>query len=1329
MVTDFNITYLLLLVKKKRTIMLTEAVRKKKRKNYKKFILFLRKLCYTVYECTKGERCIMTPSLWTDLFREIKKSKSRFLSLLFIVMLGVAFFTGLRASEPDMNATIDAYFDQQQFMDIRVLSNYGMTEEDLQDIRMLKGVSFAKGEKTAEAICVLEDSEAIMKLISATDGVNDPYVVEGRVPGAVDECLIDVAMAKRLELEVGDELVFTSGKKDTDILDVVTQKTFRIVGIGSYPTYLNLNRGSGSLGDGQIDYYAVLFEDAFVTDVFTEIYVLVDDAEELDCDSKEYETLVQSIIDRIARIEAKACERRLEQVKELALDELHASDEFREAWEEAHEEANQVAVQEAYETAYQEAYDAAYDESLQAAKDEAYQMGLDAIRNQAREEAYDPAYEEAWEAAYEIAFKEAYAEALKAAKQEAHDIGLETAKKQAYETALHQVKSEAKQQAIDQAYAMAYEQGYQIFYEQAYEQGYQQMQQEVSVIVNSLAKMLTGDTSQEATLAVIRELLESNLGESELTEEILQKITEYLENNQSEENADALAQEMMEALEPTLKEYYDEQFEKEFSSGVYETLFQLQFDKTFKEEYQPQVEEAFEKTWQEQYQAEFDAGFEKEWKDTYQAQFETEFEKEWNNTYQAQFDTEFKQNFDEEFKKNFDAEFEAQFNETFDKEFDEKFEAEGREEYDAEFNKQWEETYQKEFDDAFQEEFKKNFDNEFYAEFDKLWESTYQKEFEEAFSKEFYTEFDREAMKEIEAELDPAEWYILDRSATQAYVEYTMDAERIGKIGKVFPLLFFLVAALVSLTTMTRMVEEQRSQIGTLKALGYSGGVICIKFFLYALLATVVGSVFGTLIGEKLFPWVIITAYGMMYTGIYAMALPYHWGIAIGATVLAIVCILGGCMAVCVRTAMGQPATLMRPPAPKAGKRIWLEYIKPLWKRMTFTQKASARNLFRYKKRMIMTVFGIGGCMGLLLVGFGVRDSILAIAKYQFGEIFVYDAGITLDMEAEEDDRRVLQDYVASYEGVMSQTLLHTEWIDAVLGDVTKNCTMFVPMDTEHIGNYFVMRDRLTGEGIAFPEKTGTVALSEKMATELGVEIGDTLQLKPDETSSYEVEVGCIYENYIQHYIFMTPETYEQVFEATPEYQTLWVRAEERDPKTGLGTVTGLSQSDFEDQFCTDMLLQEGCSTVALSSTTQGSIDDMLASLDLVVWVLILSAGLLAFIVLYNLNNINITERRRELATIKVLGFYDNEVASYVYRDSFALTAMGCVAGILMGKVMHYYVIITAEVELMMFGRNILLPSYAYSILLTLLFSIIVNQVMNRQLKKIDMVESLKSVE
>lgn len=1271
----------------------------------------------------------MTKSLWTDLFREIKKSKSRFLSLLFIVMLGVAFFTGLRSTQPDMNATIDTYFDQQQFMDIRVLSNYGMTQADLEDIRMLKGISFAAGEKTGEAICVLEDTEAILQLISATDGVNDPYVIEGRVPGAVDECLIDAAMAEKLELEIGDEITLTSGRKDTDILEVVTTETLQIVGIGSYPTYLNLNRGSGSLGDGQIDYFAVLFEDAFVTDVFTEIYVLVDDADELNCDSDEYQELVDNIADRIARIEAKACERRLAEVKEAALEELHVGDAFREAWEEAHQEAYDTAIQEAYDTAYKEAYDTAYEEGLTTARDEAYQMGLDAIREQAREEAYGPAYEEAWDEAYDTAYEEAYAEALKEAKQQAYDMGLATAKQQAYDTALNQVKSEAKQQAIDQAYAAAYEQGYEMFYQQAYDQGYQEMQKEVSGVVTSVAKMLTGSASSEVTLVVIRQLLENSLGESEMTEEILQRISEYLENNQNGADADALAQEMMEALEPTLQAYYDEQFQKEFSSGVYETLFDLQFEKTFKEEYQPLVEEAFEKTWQEEYQAQFDAGFEKEWNETYLAQFEQEFEKEWNETYQAQFDAEFQKTFDEEFKKNFDEEFDKNFSESFDAEFDKNFEAEGKAEYDAEFNRQWEETYQKEFDEAFDEEFKKNFEQEFYAEFDKLWETTYEKEFEDAFAEEFYAEFDKEALKEIEEELDPAEWYILDRSATQTYVEYTMDAERIGKIGKVFPLLFFLVAALVSLTTMTRMVEEQRGQIGTLKALGYSGWVICVKFFLYALVATVVGSVLGTLIGEKLFPWVIITAYGMMYTGIYAMAIPYHWDVAVGATVLAIACILGGCMAVCVRTTMGQPASLMRPPAPKAGKRIWLEYIKPLWRRMSFTQKASARNLFRYKKRMFMTVFGIGGCMGLLLVGYGVRDSILAIAKYQFGEIFVYDAAVTLNMEAELEEQLALQDYVAVYEGVTGQTLLHSEQVDAVLGDVTKSATMFVPMDTEHIGDYFVMRDRLSGEGVAFPEKTGTVALSEKMATELGVEIGDTVTLKPDEISSYEVEVAGIYENYIQHYIFMTPETYEAVFGEVPEYQTLWVCAEERDEKTGLGEITGLSQQEFEDQFCTDLLLQAGCSTVALSSTTQGSIDDMLSSLDLVVWVLILSAGLLAFIVLYNLNNINITERRRELATIKVLGFYDNEVASYVYRDSLALTAMGCVVGVFMGKIMHHQVIITAEVELMMFGRNILMPSYAYSILLTLLFSVIVNGVMYYQLKKINMVESLKSVE
>lgn len=570
-----------------------------------------------------------------------------------------------------------------------------------------------------------------------------------------------------------------------------------------------------------------------------------------------------------------------------------------------------------------------------------------------------------------------------------------------------------------------------------------------------------------------------------------------------------------------------------------------------------------------------------------------------------------------------------------------------------------------------------------------------------------------DAEKEI-ADIRFPKWYVQDRSSLPENSGFGENAERIGNIAKVFPVLFFLVAALISLTTMTRMVEEERTQIGTLKALGYSRKDIASKYLKYAFLATVGGSLFGILTGEKLLPWIIVNAYGIIYTYLPKILIPYNWEFGAIASAAALFCTLGATLSSCYRELQTVPAQLMRPPAPKDGKRVLLEHIPFLWRRISFTWKSTIRNLMRYKKRFLMTVIGIGGCMGLLLVGFGLSDSIMDIGRVQYQELQLYDAIAVVDTDASAGERETVsktiqEDARISVSGnyYMQREELQTD------GKKKWAAYIYVPEDTDTLKDFFCFRRRGTQETYELTDEGAII--TEKLADEVGIREGDTVLVKREDGDPVEIPVSHICENYLYHYIYLTPALYEQVYGEEPEYNSIFFRSTE-------------SQEVIED-IGQSLLAQDGVLNITYTRTMAGQIDSMLGALDLVLVVLIVSAGLLAFVVLYNLNNININERRRELATLKVLGFYNGEVGAYVYRENVLLTIIGAALGIFIGKFLHMFVITTVEVDTCMFARTIKPESYVIGTLFTFGFSIIVNFVMYFKLKKIDMVESLKTVE
>lgn len=560
-----------------------------------------------------------------------------------------------------------------------------------------------------------------------------------------------------------------------------------------------------------------------------------------------------------------------------------------------------------------------------------------------------------------------------------------------------------------------------------------------------------------------------------------------------------------------------------------------------------------------------------------------------------------------------------------------------------------------------------------------------------------------DARQEIE-DIETAEWYVLDRGANAGYVSFKNDANRMDALSTVFPVIFFLVAALVALTTMTRMVEEERVIIGTYKALGYTKGHIALKYLFYAGAATLLGCIIGPLIGFQALPQVVWNAYRIVYSGpdMYPV---YHMNYALIATGVLLVCTMGATFSACWSALREVPASLMLPKAPKAGKRILLERIRPVWKRLSFTHKVTARNLFLYKKRLFMTMAGIAGCTALLVTGFGVRDSISDILDIQYGQLYRYNTTVSLE---EESDPEELQ-------GVMEDALEEPVFAAQQSGEVTdldgESVSIYVqcPQDSAAFGELVDFRTRSGHNKVAFDDNS--VILSEKLASITGVGVGDTLRVKVGDRWR-DVTVTGITEQYVYHYIYMGPAIYEETF-GSPEWNQ----------------VLGIYNGDDRDGLSESLLENEAVTMVSFSEDTRDAFSDMLQSMNYVVLVLIFCAGMLAFIVLYNLTNINITERQREIATIKVLGFYDPEVSMYVYRETLMLTLLGCVVGLMLGIVLHIFVIDTVEVDMVMFGRTIKPMSYVWSFLLTMVFSVLVNLVMERKLRKISMVESLKSVD
>ncbi|HIW75770.1 MULTISPECIES: ABC transporter permease [Gordonibacter] len=577
-----------------------------------------------------------------------------------------------------------------------------------------------------------------------------------------------------------------------------------------------------------------------------------------------------------------------------------------------------------------------------------------------------------------------------------------------------------------------------------------------------------------------------------------------------------------------------------------------------------------------------------------------------------------------------------------------------------------------------------------------------------------------DAQRQID-DLENPVWYVMDRTANYGVASFNADADRVDSIAAVFPFIFFLVAALVALTTMTRMVEEERMLIGTYKALGYSRARITAKYLVYASIASVTGSIIGIAVLSQVLPTVIMKAYGIIYfVPSQPLPLTIDLGLAGLAAGLGVGVTLVATAAAAVSTLRERPATLMLPRAPKSGKRILLERITPLWRHLSFSWKVTFRNLFRYKKRFIMTVIGIAGCTALLLTGLGLSDAINDIIDNQFGSITKYNALITLEDELTAEEQAELDAVLGNKELVSDHGRVQREnMLTAGPDDEDVGVQVMVPKDADSLDRFVMMRTRLGHEPITLG--ADGVVLAEKLATQLGVGVGDTVSFTEQDAignatgSPHEAMVTGIMENYIYNYAFIGPERYEELMGEAPPYSTeLAIVAP--DPH-------------LRSQLSEDLGAVEGVKTVAYNDETIDAYRDMLSSVNMIVVVLVVAAAALAFIVLYNLTNINITERMREIATLKVLGFTPREVDAYIYREIALLSIIGSLVGLVLGVWMESFVVVTAEVDQVMFGRVIHPESFLLAFVLTMVFTVLVMIAMRRKLGNVDMVESLKSNE
>ncbi|MCI9603316.1 MAG: FtsX-like permease family protein [Ruminococcus sp.] len=1213
-------------------------------------------------------------ALRKDFFMEIKTSFGRFMSIFFIVAIGVAFFSGIRAAEPDMRYSGDAYFDEKKLFDIQVISTLGLTEDDVRALKKVEGIKKVEYGYSIDALCQANDSQQAVHIMSILPTMNLLTVESGRLPEEKDECVVDADYLMDGGFQIGDRLTFRSGTDDA-ITDSLSTDTFTIVGTVSSPCYIGFQRGSTTIGTGSIAGFVSVPEESFSLDVYTEIYASVEGAEELLEFTAPYTDRVEEVKTHVEAIRKKQEDARYQEIIDEANEELDdAKKELKDAKKEAEKELKDARKK--LDDGHRQLKDGKKKLDDSAAELENSRADLISGQNEVdrnteelnrQNDLLNEKIEE-----YNLHVEE-YNGQLEEFNQKLAEFNRQLDEFNEQKEEFYARKQEYEQGKAEYERGMReYEQNRQLLEEKSVQldEGYLALEAGFQALDEGISELNGAKEQYQAKKAEYDALVAAG-GKDDAALAALQAMAGQIAEGEARISATRTQ------LENTQAQLEAGKTELEAGKA------QLEAGKAELDAAGPQLEEAGRQIAAAQAQI-----------DEAQAQFDEG--KAQLDDGQAQLD-EGKAQLDDALSQLEDGKRQIQS---------------GRAQLadaQAQINDGWYQLRQgeKKLADARAELAEKEQEL-------KDAEKEYQEGKEEAEDKIADGEKEILDAEDEISKIEHAKWYINDRDDLPEHAGYGENADRMRAIGEVFPVLFFLVAALISLTTMTRMVEEQRIQIGTLKALGYERHSIAGKYLGYACLATVMGSIVGVLFGEKVFPYIIITAYKIMYEHIPNVVIPYDIRYALMASAAALACTLLATFFSCYRELREQSAELMRPPAPKQGKRVLLERVPFIWNRLNFTWKATIRNLIRYKKRFFMTIFGIGGCMALLLVGFGLKDSIFDIGFLQYHELQIYDGNIILNEDASRKEKTQAYEALTEDTRVEKTELNLLKQVTISNGGKKKDVYLNVPEDTEQFSQFVIHRDRITKETYTLDDEG--VILTEKMAKQLQVQPGDRVWIKDDAKGEIEVRISSICENYMQHFLYMSPALYEEVHGRAPEYNSVYFIMKEGKEK------------ELED-VGESVLKEKGALSASYTKDIESQLNDMLVSLNIVMVVLVISAGMLAFVVLYNLNNINITERKRELATLKVLGFYPGEVAQYVYRENVILTILGAFAGMVLGKFLHQFVIVTVEIDSAMFGRNIDFSSFVYGFLITVGFSAFVNFVMYFKLKKINMVESLKSVE
>ena len=1229
----------------------------------------------------------MTRSYRKNIRRTFKHTKSRFIAIFSIIALGVGFLAGLNATPVDMKESMEAYMDDANFYDIRIVSTLGLTDDDVSALAAIDGVKDVQPAYNADLLVQTGDDTVVARAHSlpittgkeetekstsslSTDGntatnaqdtINKLFLVDGHMPEKSGECVVEAgANDMASAYPIGSKLVISPENEDLDSKLSTTE--YEVVGIVHSANYFSFEREPASVGNGRVNLLMYLLPEDYAFTAYTEIYLTVDGALAANSLGDDYDPLVDTVKNKIEAIQELRCQTRYDEIYDEAQQKIDdAWDSYYEAKEEADQKLSDAKAeltdgekeladgQTEYEQGEADYADALSQiaENEQKLADGEIQLG-DARRKLQEADAQISNNETLLEQ-NEAKLNAAKTELDKGQAQ--YDNGMnayQSGKKQLDDG---QVQLDAAKKQLDTA-------------KESYRSGLAGCAQGMT----SLLPSMTAD-GLDGFLAFLND---KGYGAPQTTTAFLQDMAEYgvsLPTVSANSAEAAYLEQGISQLLPAISQLYSAREAITAGQSTYDAnAAKLEESKKLLADSKEELSKARQKLQKGQKQYE-DGKKQLENGKKQLSSAKAMLAGSWATLSGKQTEltdglsqiSDAKSSLEDARSKLDDAK--ATIAENAQKLADGKIS----------------------YEDA-----KKEAD-------EKLADA-------------------RQEIEDGQTDLDTLEmpkWYIWGRDKNISYSSFTANIDKLNAITTVFPIFFFLVAALVVSTTMTRMVEEERLQIGTMKALGYSAKTIMQKYILYALAASVSGTLVGLAVGFKAFPSIIWSAYEMMYY-MPAIATPWRLSQALfsGGTLIVLSLLV---TALTCRSSLSEvPATLMLPRAPKAGKRILLERITPLWRHFPFSWKVTCRNLFRYKKRFWMTVIGVAGCTSLLIAGFGISDSLNAIITKQYEDIFHYDL-MTVVTEEDALTQGSVQEYLFDNPTVFSDSLaisIQSTRQEAEDGDV--DVYLMVPKDLSAFGDFVDLHERVSRK--ATPLQEDGIIITEKLAKTLGIQAGDsiTLQNENEEKASFTVTGVC--EHYVSNYVYMSAATYEAGFQKAPVYNA------------AISKMPDDSQT-VRDQISAVLLDNDHVASLTFTADNVKQVLNMLNSIDAVVVLIIVCAAGLVFVVLYNLSNINVAERVKEIATIKVLGFYDREVDSYVNRESYALTGIGIFFGIFGGIALHKFVITTVEVDAVMFGRSIRPVSFLYAILLTLLFSIIVSLVIGRSLKKVSMVESMKAPE